>query len=378
MQIWEEMSQRVSLHNKHLGVISSDRLLSYNIQTPNIQRIRDDKKVDEIVAYQQACLRKDGQCNFVGVINIHFCEDTSELYLTDGQHRYEAVKRINSTINVPIAIEVVIVQTMEQLKDNYNLINKNTPMPDFPDTIDKTIPENVALYFRDRYSTIWSSSARARRPHICFNYFQEALGVLTDKLEIKTAVDLQKIVEDYNAKLGNWDPSQYPDAKTVMKNPSVLNKCKETGFYLGLYRHVSDEHRYEWVKEILRIEKGIVCKKAPSACESGKKKAVPKKIRDDAWNKHCGKRSEVLCICCRTSVLTPFSFHAGHVVSDHDGGATTVDNIRPICSACNLSMGKRNMGEFVLTHFPKNKVKFDAVAYDVVKDEKKPFSFFTK
>jgi hypothetical protein len=374
MFLWEEMSQCITLHNKYIGVISSDRLLAYNIQIPNIQRIRDDKKVNDIVSYQQSCLRKDGVCNFIGVINIHYCEENSELYLTDGQHRYEAIKCVNANINIPIIIEIVIVKNMEQLKENYNIINKNTPMPDFPDTIDKSIPENVSLYFRDRYESIWSSNSRARRPHIHFTYFQEALGVLTYKLEIKTAAELQKIVEDYNVKLSKWEPSLYPDSKTLLKNDKILNKCKETGFYLGLYSHCSDDYRYDWVKEILRVEKGIVIKKSVT---EQKRKGVPKKIKDDAWSKHIGKKNEVLCICCRTSVITPFSFHAGHVVSDYDGGPTTVDNIRPICSSCNLSMGKRNMCDFVAEHYPKNKTKFEAVIYDSIKDEKvTPFSFF--
>jgi len=368
MQLWEQMSQCISLHNKHIGVINSTQLLSYNIQIPNIQRIRDDAKVGEIVTYQKEFLRKDGACNFIGVINIHYCEDTSELYLTDGQHRYEAIKAINTDINIPVIVEVVVVKTMAQLKENYNILNKNTPMPDFPDTIDKAIPENVALFFRNRYPTIWSPSTRPRRPHINFNYFQEALGVLTDKLEIKTAAELQKIVEDYNAKLSQWEPSQYPDSKTIAKNGTILAKCKETGFYLGLYSHISDANRYEWVKEILRIERGITSKKSIDLSETKssivKRKAVPKKIKDDAWTKYVGKKNEVLCICCRTSVITPFNFHAGHVVSDYSGGGTTVENIRPICSACNLSMGKRNMGEFVLTHYPKNKPKFDSSNYD--------------
>ena len=77
MQLWEQMSQRISLHNKHIGVINSGQLLSYNIQIPNIQRIRDDAKVGEIVTYQKEFLRKDGACNFIGVI-IHLWKRWSQ------------------------------------------------------------------------------------------------------------------------------------------------------------------------------------------------------------------------------------------------------------------------------------------------------------
>lgn len=63
-------------------------------------------------------------------------------------------------------------------------------------------------------------------------------------------------------------------------------------------------------------------------------------------------------------MITPFEYHAGHIVSEANGGEVTVENIRPICAACNLSMGQRNMDEFIFKYYPANKSKFDAVCYD--------------
>lgn len=353
MDLLDVMTQRITLHNKHVGVINSRQLIKCNIQIPGVQRIRDDTKVRDIVTYQQSKLRDDGACNFMGVINIHYCEETKQLYLIDGQHRFEAMKIINEDINIPVMIEMVIVKTMNQLKENYKIMNLNTPLPEFSENIDKNIPETVAIYFRNRFPTIWSKNSRARRPHIYFDFYQEALGVLTEKLEIKTAQELQRVVEDYNVKLSKWEYEK--------ESEQMLEKCKETGFYLGLYPHISDEYRYDWVKEIMRNEKGIIVKKTANPA---KKKSIPKKVKDDAWKKYIGNKNEVLCICCRTNLITPFEYHAGHIQSEANGGDVTVENIRPICSACNLSMGQRNMDEFIAKHYPANKSKFDAVCYD--------------
>ena len=360
MDLLDIMTQRITLHNKNVGVINSRQLIKYNIQIPGVQRIRDDTKVKYIAAYQQSKLRDDGACNFMGVINIHYCEETKQLYLIDGQHRYEAMKIINEDINIPIMIEMVIVKTMSQMKENYTTLNKHTQQPDFPETIDKSIPENVAMFFKERYPTIWSKTPRARRPNTFFDFFQEALGVLTEKLEIKTAAELQRVVEDYNVKMSKWEYEK--------ESEQMLEKCKETGFYLGLYPHISDDYRYDWVKEIMRIEKGIIVKKA---INPAKKKSIPKKIKDDTWKKYIGNKNEVLCICCRTHIITPFDFHAGHIQSEANGGDATVENIRPICSGCNLSIGKRNMDEFIAKHYPANKSKFDAACYD--EPQKKTF-----
>lgn len=361
LELWDAFDGSVKVNNKYIGVIPSGILLSYNIQMPNIQRIRDDVKVSEIVLYQSARLKSTGHCNFLGVINVHYCKENRELYIVDGQHRYEAVRQIAQTINIPVCVELVIVDTLVELKENYNMLNKNTPLPEFPETIDKSIPEKVAVYFRERYPTAWSTGARSRRPNINFTHFQEALGVLTEHLEITSSTELQRVVEDFNRRMKSWDVGQYPDFNTLTDN--IVIKCEETGMYLGLYVHKSDDYCYDWVKEILRIEKGVIVKKTKSA--EKKKTPIPKKIKVDSWNVHVGNgRSEVYCICCRSNKIDTFNFHAGHVMSEANGGRVTVDNIRPICSACNLSMGSRNMDEFMKTHYPSNLAKFASSTYD--------------
>ena len=34
-----------------------------------------------------------------------------------------------------------------------------------------------------------------------------------------------------------------------------------------------------------------------------------------------------------------FNFHVGHNIPESKGGATVLENLRPICPSCNLSMG---------------------------------------
>jgi hypothetical protein len=370
--IWENLDQSIQISNRYLGVLRSDKLIAHNPQVPNIQRLCDDTKVSDIVVYQSHRLKQSGTCNFLGVINIHFCKETGELYIIDGQHRYEAVKRIcREVCNFPVAIEIVIVETLDEVKENYKILNKNTTLPDFPETIDKAIPETVALYFKEKYPTIWSKSSRARRPHIFFDFFQEALGVLTEYLEITTSAELQRMVEEYNMKLSKWNPEQYPDSKTL--NANILGKCKETGMYLGLFSHVSDEYRYDWVKSLIQVEKGIVIRRPKNTAP--KKATIPKKIREDAWNTHVGmNKKSALCICCRTSEIDVFNFHAGHVKSEANGGVVNVDNIRPVCSSCNQSMGTMNMDEYVRTYFLHNLTKFNSITYDEPNSSKKKWN----
>jgi 5-methylcytosine-specific restriction endonuclease McrA len=179
------------------------------------------------------------------------------------------------------------------------------------------------------------------------------------------------MVEEYNMKLSKWNPEQYPDSKTL--NANILGKCKETGMYLGLFSHVSDEYRYDWVKSLIQVEKGIVIRRPKNTAP--KKATIPKKIREDAWNTHVGmNKKSALCICCRTSEIDVFNFHAGHVKSEANGGVVNVDNIRPVCSSCNQSMGTQNMDEYVRTYFLHNLTKFNSITYDEPNSSKKKWN----
>lgn len=80
---------------------------------------------------------------------------------------------------------------------------------------------------------------------------------------------------------------------------------------------------------------------------STKKKTVPKVLRDLSWSKWIGEDiGKSKCFCCEVNEIKMSSFHCGHVVAEVNGGKMTVDNLRPICSACNLSMGSENLDEF--------------------------------
>ena len=76
------------------------------------------------------------------------------------------------------------------------------------------------------------------------------------------------------------------------------------------------------------------------------------------WEKYVGNdKGCVDCLVCGKEKIKQSFFHAGHVISEFEGGKATIDNLRPICNLCNSSMGTRNMGDFVEEHFPENLCK---------------------
>jgi hypothetical protein len=108
----------------------------------------------------------------------------------------------------------------------------------------------------------------------------------------------------------------------------------------------------------------------PPKIKPDKKKVIPKKIKQLVWNTNIGEdKGTGLCLCCKTTQISQMSFHCGHIISEFNGGGVTVDNLLPVCSLCNNSMGTRNMNEFIETHgLGKNKKKIK----DKIIKSKKP------
>jgi 5-methylcytosine-specific restriction endonuclease McrA len=73
-----------------------------------------------------------------------------------------------------------------------------------------------------------------------------------------------------------------------------------------------------------------------------KKGKIPKAIREQLWIQKIGKKFESKCktTWCRNKI-TVFDFQAGHDIPESKGGETTLANLVPICSRCNLSMSNQ-------------------------------------
>jgi 5-methylcytosine-specific restriction endonuclease McrA len=79
-----------------------------------------------------------------------------------------------------------------------------------------------------------------------------------------------------------------------------------------------------------------------------KKIRIPAIVRKIVWATYIGKNTiRSKCLCCDLEEISYTNFECGHVISEKNGGNTTIDNLRPICGHCNKSIGKQNMDEFM-------------------------------
>ena len=70
-----------------------------------------------------------------------------------------------------------------------------------------------------------------------------------------------------------------------------------------------------------------------------RKAAIPKALREQVWTRFMGPVFSGKCktVWCENTI-TVFDFQCGHNMPESKGGATTIDNLVPICTRCNLSM----------------------------------------
>lgn len=364
------MKNYISVFNKTIKLVKTNELLKMELKKPNIQRILVKKKIDDILNYQLKYLKENDRTNFIGVLTINYCLSNNNYYLIDGQHRYKAILILyeNHSHNLDIFIEIITVKDFDELKDNYNIINNSTPLPEFSIEVDNTILEESLNIFQDRYLNIWSKTSKCRRPHIYFNYFQESLAYIIEKLNIKNSKILVDIIENYNKEL---------EYKGINDFNNISNKqfelAKKWNFYLGLYSHcTNNNYGYLWAKEIV----DLYIKENSNKVK--KKLTIPKKLRDDCWNKNIGKsRGAVYCIVCNIEKIYMNKFEAGHIISEKNGGPLILENLIPICSGCNRSMGANNMTDWVKTFYPENLSKYSKRQYtNIVEEKKKFFKFF--
>ena len=340
---------------------------NYDIIIPDCQRIINNDNVNSIVNYQKDMYIKYGEFKFIGVLII--VNFNNNFYLIDGQHRYTAIYKLYNEYkhNFKINIQIITVNSYEQLNEIYNIINKNTPLPnfEFKDNNEKNIIQEVCDFFKQNYKNVWSKNERSRRPFISFNNFQESLKFIIDNTNIQTSKKLIDVLQERNELLSGFTIDEF---KKV--NDNMYNKAKELRFYLGLYTFDSEQnYGYTWARDIVVYNNPNI--KFQKNNQNYRKKNIPKTLKSTIWNKYIGSHiGEVFCIVCNNNTISTFTFECGHIISEKNGGEISEDNLIPICSHCNKSMGTMHMDEFVKNHFKLNYNNYKNRKYKQIKNNK--------
>ena len=358
-------NQLIRNNNIETFLVTIKDLVKTNIIVPSEQRIIVPETISEIEEYQETFFKKHKHFNFIGTINVHFCEEHNKFYLMDGQHRYTTITKLYNKQyhDEKVAIELITVPTYQHVLENYKILNKNTPLPEWSPNIDENIPKQVFVSIRNQFPNIFTKNKNTKRPFINQNDFQEALGYLTEKLNEKhpashhhiTETDLKALVLNKNSQMQKWTVESYQQIRKGVKWENYKKIADKHQFYLGMHKTNGQEYHFDWVKEIIQQETGYSLPKIKNINPITKKKKIPKQLKIEVWNKYIGEEHGAsFCYCCRKVKITSHTFQAGHFIAESKGGSTILTNLRPICAGCNQSMGTENMRTYIETYYPEN------------------------
>ena len=78
----------------------------------------------------------------------------------------------------------------------------------------------------------------------------------------------------------------------------------------------------------------------PKVTAKKRKHKIPAALREQVWIHKMGRVFEGKCpVTWCQNTITVFDFQSGHNIPESKGGATNLENLVPLCSRCNLSMG---------------------------------------
>ena len=83
-------------------------------------------------------------------------------------------------------------------------------------------------------------------------------------------------------------------------------------------------------------------KKSKKTSKKYKKQHIPKALREQCWVQNFGKCFDHSCyIEWCDNKISVFDYHVGHNIPESKGGKLCLENLKPICSRCNHSMGSQ-------------------------------------
>jgi hypothetical protein len=253
-----------------------------------------------------------------------------KMYLMDGQHRLEMMKRID----VPYPCELLCYQIknndeMRQLfrelnKDSY----KNMAYISLPHETACLIDELIEHYSPMGYFTKTKSESKLFTSRAFFELLSDYLALFQTSKE--AIFDIEQKQATFMSTL-------------IMKTNYVEeSKCIKSKFIMPL----KNCNFISFLNDPAIIP--TYTGKGTNAVDKGLVNPNLKTIRTAVWNHHIGMDKGVsICMVCKVFPIYQMDFHCGHVLAKSKGGLNTLENLRPICQSCNLSMGAIHMDDFM-------------------------------
>lgn len=315
---------------------------------PSFQPTIDEDKVEQMVKsykkHPEYLMFKDKIVIGVIVKTLGIKDIEYKMYIIDGQHRLEMAKQLQEEdINDHLIFCYYHIMNDREMKKLFLEVNKDSfknnkyvNLDDFKQSIYDEVKEyfitNKSIYFAEkkretnkRY-TISEFMDLLTDYKYCDNF--KSLADMLKDLETKNDIFYKKIdyKEYYN------EDCFYKDEEVCINNKQIYTLKNNNFIHFLNNTEVIPDHKFKKLKD-----------------------KIPPKLRIMVWTRYFGENANGFCPICNDIIkIGRNGFHCGHIISEANGGKTEIDNLRPICSSCNVKMNSMNWNDYMLKLKVKN------------------------
>jgi hypothetical protein len=286
---------------------------------------------------------------FNPITPLYFVLFNNNRYIIDGLHRMEVYKKYNYLLEEKIPIVEIHASTLTELNNYFTLINDNMQLHDIYKNNDiemedvelsenhQLIKKNIIIETHNHFIKNYPNSFKyngKRRPFLDNNKFMDQLLYIYENVSnleispIKSSDNFIKLLNKLNDKYKLQNIDWYP-SKGKTQNKDLIDTIKSQNcLYFGMIPN-------DWFNHVKNI---------PQLNSENK---ISQSLRQQIWFKYSNNKLNIKCICCNLNEINSFNFECGHIDPKSKGGLCNINNLVPICSLCNKSMGNTNMKIFM-------------------------------
>jgi len=317
---------------------------SLNILTPELQRESNIEVINEIIDYQISFFNKTKSFCFMGELTLVIQDNN--YYIIDGQHRYEAIKRIyNKCPFYKISINLIKPDSNFTIENAFHLLNKSKPVPEYiientTNILKKAKLDHFKKLFQNKYKSYISKSNNPRKPNINIDNLLDKLNksYLINCELIVNGNDIFEYMEYVNVIYWKYLDTKYNE-KCIEKVEKLTDK-----HVLYICNDIEDDI---WLNNKNWMEEYSENKNKSNEQILNKRKKISQKERKLVWEKDFKDKEKGVCKVCNKVEININTFQSGHIISHKNGGETSFENLKPICVSCNNKMGTLNLYDYM-------------------------------
>lgn len=329
------------------------------ITIPKFQRDLDIDKVEEIkneILNDELYLVQRANPIQLGTIENN---KKYKHYLIDGQHRIEVLKNMsNDYLDMDVSIVITLckneLEVIELFKkmirhmESYYILDESVFKKDFMMSLEFKLKE----FLKEHYSNYFVRGSKNDCVYTLDNFLLELKDNNFFKKKFSNEIDMKDYIfekfDEFN-KLINYKIN-------IKNNPTIFYKKDYDYIIKTGYKPIASK-KNNFIDYLCKNDDDII---NPQHFYKTIKTKITKKLKEELWKKVYGTRIRTICIIsdCK-NMIEKNDYQAGHIVSEFNGGSTSLENLYPICSTCNQKMSKHNW------------IDYDEQSYNLIKIKNK-------